>query len=416
MSEYESKLDCLADKNIVLGITGGIACYKSAEIVSLLVKRGANVFVVMTRNAAEFISPLTFQTLSGNPVSMDMFAPITNWEIEHIALAKKADAFLIAPATANFIGKVAGGISDDLLTTTVMATKSKVFIAPAMNTNMYENLIVKENINNLEGLGYSFIGPDEGRLACGDVGAGKMTSPAEIVGALEEYFSEDLSLKGKRILVTAGPTIEPLDPFRYITNHSSGKMGYALAAEALKLGAKVKLISGPVSLKPIPGVETVYIKTAEEMKEEVISDGDFHMLIKAAAVSDFRPEKASDIKIKKTDPAAQDIHLVRNPDILKCVSGLKGEGKAFKNTYLVGFAAETDDVVSYARRKRIDKGLDMIVANDISKEGTGFKSDDNSVTIITKDYEEELKTAPKREIARAILLKAAEEMNKCSQR
>jgi len=370
----------LKNKNIVVGVCGGIAVYKVADLVSRLKKQNANVDVIMTENATKFVSPLTFQTLASNPVYVDMFAEPKHYDVEHISLAKKGDVFIIAPATANVIGKVANGIADDLLTTTIMATKSKVIFAPAMNTNMYLNPIVQKNIAYLKELGYEFIDPGTGLLACKDYGPGRMAEPEEIVEyIIESFITKDLA--GKKIVVTAGPTIEPLDPVRYMTNHSSGKMGYSIAKAAKSRGADVVLITGPTSIKPPKGVKVIRVNTTLEMFNAVEKEYDScEVLIKAAAPLDYRPEKVSDVKIKKDGENEQlNIKYVRNPDILQHFGSIKG------NRILVGFAAETNNIVDYAKEKLKKKNLDFIVANNVMEEGAGFKEDTNVVTIIDKD-------------------------------
>ncbi len=368
----------LKDKNIVLGVTGGIAAYKAVDVVSRLRKKCANVDVIMTKSATEFVAPLTFQSLSQNYVTVDMFEEPKTWDVEHIALAKKADLFLIAPATANIIGKVANGIADDMLSTTIMATKAKVVFAPAMNTNMYTNPIVKENIEKLKGQGYEFIKPGSGRLACGDYGEGKMAEPIDIV----EYVVNSLTnrqLEGKKIIVTAGPTIEPIDPVRYITNFSSGKMGYALAKEAKSRGAEVILISGPTNLSPPSGVNLVDVKTTGEMLDAISEDfEDCHGLIKAAAPLDYRPFVVSEKKIKKSD-GELNLAFTRNPDISEEI------GKTKRNQVMVGFAAETDNLIENAKKKIKKKNFDFIVLNDVSRKDAGFRSDTNVATIIDKN-------------------------------
>ncbi|HHV39153.1 MAG TPA: bifunctional phosphopantothenoylcysteine decarboxylase/phosphopantothenate--cysteine ligase CoaBC [Tepidimicrobium sp.] len=370
----------LKDKKIVLGVAGGIAIYKVVDVVSRLKKQGANVEVIMTQHATEFVSPLTFQTLSLNPVHVDMFKEPKNFDVEHIALAEKADIFLIAPATANIIGKVANGIADDLLTTTIMATKAKVLFAPAMNTNMYLNPIVQQNIDYLKTLGYKFIDPGTGFLACQTHGPGRMAEPADIVEYLNGiYYNKDL--EGSKIIVTAGPTIEPIDPVRYITNHSSGRMGYCIAEEAYKRGAETILITGPTSLLAPEGAKVVKVNTTWEMFDAVKEEfEDCDILIKAAAPSDYRPEKVSKQKIKKDKNLdGLNIKLTKNPDIAAYFGGIK------KDRIVVGFAAETDNLIQYAEKKLREKNLDFIVANDISKDGAGFKSDTNIITIIDRD-------------------------------
>lgn len=369
----------LKDKSIVVGVTGGIAVYKVVDVVSRLKKQNANVEVIMTTHATEFVSPLTFQTLSLNPVHVDMFKEPKNYDVEHIALAEKADIFLIAPATANIIGKIANGIADDLLTTTIMATKAKVIFAPAMNTNMYSNPIVQRNIDYLKDLEYEFIEPGTGFLACQTYGPGRMAEPIDIVEYLKSnYCNKDL--KGKKVVVTAGPTIEPIDPVRYITNYSSGKMGYSIAEEAYKRGAETILITGPTSLVPPKGVKVIKVNTTMEMFNAVEEEFDScQVLIKAAAPSDYRPETMRDKKIKKNEKNHElAIRFTRNPDIAAHF------GKIKKDRIIVGFAAETNDLIQYAKQKLEKKNFDFIVANDILKEGAGFKSDTNIVTIIDK--------------------------------
>lgn len=387
----------LNGKNVVIGVSGGIAAYKAVEIVSRLKKLNANVDVIMTKSATEFVTPLTFQSISQNPVTVDMFNEIKYWEIGHISLAKKADIFLVAPATANIVGKIANGIADDMLTTTIMATKAKVILAPAMNTNMYNNIIFKENMTKLQKLNYEFIEPKSGRLACGDIGKGKMAEPSEIV----EYVVNSLSnneLTGKRIIVTAGPTIEPLDPVRYLTNHSSGKMGYYIAKEARKRGAEVTLISGPVNIEPPVGVNVVKVNTTEEMfnaVEKFFNESD--ILIKAAAPLDYRPSSVSEHKIKKEKDKLE-VKLVKNPDILAHFGRIKGK------KIVVGFAAETENVIENAKQKIRKKNLDFIVANNVSSIDTGFKSEDNIVSIIDKEYNvDSYPLMKKEEIAKIII-------------
>lgn len=371
----------LKDKNIVIGITGGIAAYKAADIVSSLIKQGARVKVIMTRNAMEFISPLTFETLSGNPVYYDMFSRSGAWEIDHISLAKWADVIAVAPATANIIGKVSHGIADDLLTTTIMATKAQVMFAPAMNTNMYNNPIVQENIDALKEKGYIFISPAEGRLACGDVGEGKLAAIDDIIQAIAGYFSRKQDLKGKRVLVTAGPTREYIDPVRFISNPSTGKMGYAIAAACASRGADVHLVTGPVSLSPPDGVNIYSVETAQEMYEKVMElYPSCQVVFKSAAVGDYRPETYQTNKIKK-DNDQLTLTLIKNPDILKEL------GKQKKDQILVGFAAETQNLLEYAIKKLKEKNLDFIVANDVTKTGAGFKEDTNEGLLITCEGE-----------------------------
>lgn len=368
--------------NVVLGITGGIAAYKSADLVSRLVKRNINVDVIMTESATKFISPLTFESLSHNKVIVDMFESPKYWEIEHIALAEKAKVFAIVPATANIIGKIANGIADDMLTTTVMATNSKVIIAPAMNTNMYNNKITQENIKKLKSYGYIFVEPCEGRLACGTYGKGKLADigiiESEILKYLNIYNKNDYY--GKKVLITAGPTIEPIDPVRYITNHSSGKMGFEIAKAVKERGGEALLISGPTNLEDPPGIETVHVNTAYEMYESVMKRiSNVDIVIGAAAVADYRPEKFEKNKIKKGDDDLI-IKLTRNPDIIYEIGKNKG------NRILVGFAAETENLIEHAKEKIKKKNLDLIVANDVTIEGAGFLGDTNIIKIIDKNY------------------------------
>lgn len=394
----------LKGKNILLGVTGGIAVYKAADLVSRLKKQGANIDVIMTEGATKFVTPLTFQTMSENQVHTEMFGLITNFDVEHISLAKKADLILIAPATANTIGKIANGIADNMLTTVVMASTAKVIFAPAMNTNMYNNSITQDNIEKLKKLGYEFIKPGVGRLACGDYGAGKMAEPADIVDyVISSFVKKDL--KGKKIVITAGPTIEPIDPVRYMTNHSSGKMGYSIAKEALDRGASVTLITGPSSLTPPEGVDVVRVNTTQEMFDAVGRYFDTcDVLIKSAAPLDYKPENVSPIKIKKRDGEEDILNLkfTRNPDIAHFY------GKKKKDQIIVGFAAETDNVLEYANEKMKKKNFDFIVANDVTKPGAGFKGDTNIASIINRDGSfEEYPLMDKKQLAGKILDKVS---------
>ena len=382
-------------KTVVLGVCGGIAVYKALEVISLLKKKDFDVHVILTEAASKFVSPLSFQTMSQNIVSSSMFTEPKAWEIQHISLAKKADLILVVPATANFIGKVSNGIADDLLTTTVMATKAPIVIAPAMNTNMYSNLILQGNIAKLKDFGYKFINPGSGRLACGDIGEGKLAEVEEICDFVERELYDLKDLKGKNILVTAGPTIAEIDPVRYITNHSSGKMGYAIATEAVYRGANVTLVSGPTSIKPPYGVNLINVKTTEEMYTEVTKDfQNFDIVIKAAAVADYKPKSYSEQKIKKVSSDVT-IEFVKNFDILKKLGEMK------KHQILVGFAAESNDLLSNAQSKLIKKNLDYIVANDITS--TGFATDDNKVTILRPQGDPiNLELMSKRSVAREL--------------
>ena len=367
-------------KTVVLGVSGGIAAYKACDVVSRLRKENVQVNVIMTKHATEFVSALTFQSISQNPVAVEMFEPVTNWDIEHISLAKKADIFLIAPATANVIGKIANGIADDMLSTTVMATKAPVVIAPAMNTNMYENPVTQANIQKLKDLGYIFIEPGYGRLACGDLGPGKLAEPDLIVENIKFLLNKTDELKGKNVLVTAGPTQEAIDPVRYITNKSTGKMGYALAYQAALMGAKVTLVTGPTNIEIPFGIsEVIKIKSAGQMYEAVTSRFyEMDIVIKSAAVADYKPKNISDSKIKKSDSDLV-LELDRNKDILFELGKLKTK------QVLVGFAAETDDLIANAQKKLAKKNLDFIVANDLKQEGAGFAGDTNIAKLLFAD-------------------------------
>lgn len=368
------------NKTVVIGVTGGIAVYKALDIISALRKKEIDVRVIMTESASKFVNPLTFQALSQNMVVTDMFAEPKAFEIQHISLAQRADVILIAPATANIIGKVANGIADDMLSTTVMATKSKVIFAPAMNTNMYENRIVQNNIEVLKNNGYDFIEPASGRLACGDVGKGKLASVEEIVEkVLLELQDKEKDLTGKKVLISAGPTIAPIDPVRFITNRSTGKMGYAIAQEAMDRGADVILVSGPTNLNPPKGVKVININTNSEMKAEIINNYEWaDIVIKSAAVADYKPKDYSNKKIKKGE-GNLNLEFVRDTDILMEL------GKRKTHQVLVGFAAESNDLLDNAKKKLEKKNLDFIVANDITSSETGFGSDDNKVIILSKD-------------------------------
>lgn len=385
-------------KTVVLGVSGGIAAYKACDVVSRLRKENVQVNVIMTKHATEFVSALTFQSISQNPVAVEMFEPVTNWDIEHISLAKKADIFLIAPATANIIGKIANGIADDMLSTTVMATKAPVVIAPAMNTNMYENPVTQANIQKLKDLGYIFIEPGYGRLACGDLGPGKLAEPDLIVENIKFLLNKTDELKGKNVLVTAGPTQEAIDPVRYITNKSTGKMGYALAYQAALMGAKVTLVTGPTNLEIPFGIsEVIKVKSAQQMYEAVTSSFDeMDIVIKSAAVADYKPKNISDSKIKKSDSDLV-LELDRNKDILFELGKLKTK------QVLVGFAAETDDLIANAQKKLAKKNLDFIVANDLKQEGAGFAGDTNIVKLLFADGNiEELPIMTKNQLSKEI--------------
>ncbi len=389
----------LTGKHIVLGITGGIAAYKSAEIVSRLRHLGADVHVIMTKNATEFITPLTLRTLAANPVVTDTFAEPEEWNVEHVALAKLADIFVIAPATANILAKMANGIADDMLSTTVLATKAPVLAAPAMNTGMWTAKATQQNVSVLKERGVLFSGPASGMLACGDEGAGRMSEPAEIVQKIQEILTREKDFEGKKLLVTAGSTRERLDPVRFLTNDSSGKMGFAIAEAARDRGAEVTLVKGSTTA-PVPGgVTVIEIESARDlldvMKKEAPKQD---IVIQAAAVADYRPAVYAKTKIKKKDGEPMVIELTENPDIAKTIGAKK---KA--NQFFVGFAAETDHVAAHAQEKLVRKNLDMIVANDVTKPGAGFNSDTNIVTLITKDAAEALPIMSKRGVADAIL-------------
>lgn len=382
-------------KCVVIGVTGGIAVYKALDVISALRKKDIEVHVIMTESASKFVNPLTFQSISQNMVVTDMFAEPKAWEIQHISLAQKADLMLIAPATANVIGKISNGIADDMLSTTVTATKAKVLIAPAMNTNMYQNPIVQNNISKLKDFGYKFIEPASGRLACGDIGIGKLADVNTIVErVIEELEDKEQDLLGKKVLVSAGPTIAPIDPVRYITNRSTGKMGYAIAKEARDRGAEVILVSGPTNLEPPKNVKIINIKTNEEMKKEILQNFKWaDIVIKSAAVADYKPKEYSKEKIKKGE-GDLNICLTRDNDILKFLGEIK------THQVLVGFAAESDNVLENAERKLKNKNLDFIVANDITSSDTGFGSEDNKVVILSKNNEKlELEKMSKKKVA-----------------
>jgi len=391
----------LDKRHIVVGVSGGIAVYKVAELVRSLCRLGADVHVVMTKNAMEFVTPLTFQTLSGNPVTHEMFELFTDSSIGHIALSDMADLVVIAPATANIIGKIASGIADDFLTTMVMATMAPVLLAPSMNTKMWENPIVRSNVKKLHGSGFRFIDPASGDLACGWQGKGRLPEIDEIVEQMEDCLTAK-DFIGEKVLVTAGPTSEPIDPVRCITNRSSGKMGYAVAKIAKRRGAEVVLVSGAGGLPPPRSdIKVVYVGTAEEMRSAVMREQrKASVIVKAAAVADYRCRDRSNLKIKKTTGRDEiTLALVKNPDILAELGRSKNNGRV-----LVGFAAETDRVIEHAAAKLKGKGIDLIVANDVSRDGIGFGADENEVTIIeasggTKD----VPRLPKDEVASIIL-------------
>lgn len=388
----------LEGRTVVLAVTGSIAAYKIANLASMLVKQKADVQVLMTENATHFINPITFETLTGHKCLIDTFDRNFQYSVEHVALAKRADVVLIAPASANVIGKVANGIADNMLTTTVMACPCPKIISPAMNTNMYENPIVQENLEKLRRYGYTIIEPEVGLLACKDVGAGKLPSEQVLLDYINKEIHFEKDLAGKKILVTAGPTIEAIDPVRFISNHSSGRMGYALARVAMERGAKVTLVTGPVSLSVPPFVKIVQIQSAQDMFEAVTDVSDTQdIIIKAAAVADYTPVSVASEKIKKADGDGT-IALKRTRDILKYL----GEHKKEKQ-FLCGFSMETENMLENSRKKLENKNLDMVVANNLKVDGAGFGVDTNVITIITKDNAAELPLMSKEEAAAAIL-------------
>ncbi|MCM1497658.1 MAG: bifunctional phosphopantothenoylcysteine decarboxylase/phosphopantothenate--cysteine ligase CoaBC [Clostridium sp.] len=388
----------LQKKTVVLGVTGSIAAYKIANLASMLVKLHADVHVIMTKNATHFINPITFETLTGNKCLVDTFDRNFEFNVEHVALAKRADLFMVAPASANVIGKIANGIADDMLTTTIMACKAPKLIAPAMNTNMFENPIVQDNIRKLEDYGYQIITPTSGHLACGDTGVGKLPPEEVLLSYIMRELHREKDMTGKKVLVTAGATMEAIDPVRYISNHSTGKMGYAIARCAMERGAEVTLITGKTHI-PVPAfVRVVPVVSAGEMFEAVkahYEQADF--IIKAAAVADYTPKEVAEDKIKKQDDNLS-IALVRTVDILKYLGEHKKQGQI-----ICGFAMETRDLLENASKKLRNKNADMIVANNLRVEGAGFGTDTNVVTLITQNGRRELPQMPKEEVAQAIL-------------
>lgn len=388
----------LTNKTIVLGVTGSIAAYKIANLASMLVKLHADVNVIMTRNACNFITPTTFETLTGNKCLVDTFDRNFQFQVEHVALAKRADVFLVAPATANVIGKMANGICDDMLTTTIFATKAPKLVSPAMNTAMWENQILQDNLKRLEHYGFHIILPDSGRLACGDTGSGKMPSEEILLQHILLHAACEKDMQGRRVLITAGPTQESIDPVRYITNHSSGKMGYAIAKMAKMRGADVTLITGPVSVKPFVGIDVVDVKSARDMYEAVTARSEEHdIIIMCSAVADYTPANYSDQKVKKKDGDLS-LPLERTQDILKYLGEHKREGQI-----LVGFSMETENLIENSRQKLTKKNADFICANSISSNETGFAVDTNRVTIISPDDCMELPLCTKEETAGMIL-------------
>lgn len=385
-------------KTVLLGVTGSIAAYKIASLVSALKKQDADVHVLMTKNATNFINPITFESLTGNKCLVDTFDRNFQFQVEHVSIAKKADVVMLAPASANVIGKIAHGIADDMLTTTIMACKCPVYVAPAMNTNMYENPIVQDNIKILQKYGYKIIDPACGYLACGDTGTGKMPEPEVLLSYITREIAYEKNLAGKKILITAGPTQEAIDPVRYITNHSSGKMGYALAKMAMLRGAEVTLVSGQTAITPPPFVKVISITSAKDMYDAVTAVSDKQdIIIKAAAVADYRPASVSDEKMKKSDNQMS-IELERTDDILKYLGEHKGE-----NQFLCGFSMETSNMISNSRAKLEKKNLDMIAANNLKVDGAGFQGDTNVLTLITQNEEVSLELMSKEDAAGIIL-------------
>lgn len=388
----------LRGKTVVLGVTGSIAAYKMANVASMLVKQGCEVHVVMTKNATNFINPIAFESLTNTKCLVETFDRNFQFHVAHVSLTDKADVMLIAPASANVIGKIAGGIADDMLTTTVMACQKPVIIAPAMNTKMYENPILQDNLNKLRRFGYEIIEPASGHLACGTSGAGKMPSEEVLVSYIERCISKEKDLEGKHVMVTAGPTVEAIDPVRYISNHSSGRMGYAIAKAAMLRGAKVTLISGPSSLEPPMFVDVIKIQSAADMYEAVMAHKDEQdIIIKAAAVADYTPAEVSDEKVKKKDDDMA-IRLTRTRDILKALGENRKEGQ-----FLCGFSMETQNMLENSRAKLKKKNIDMIVANNLKEKGAGFGTETNVVTFITEKEEAELPIMSKDEVADQLL-------------
>ncbi len=388
----------LRGKCVVLGVTGSIAAYKIANLASALVKLHADVNVIMTKNAVNFINPITFETLTGNKCLVDTFDRNFQFNVEHVALAKRADIFLVAPASANVIGKIAGGIADDMLTTTIMACKAPKLISPAMNTNMFENPIVQDNLKKLQNFGYEVIQPANGYLACGDTGAGKMPEPETLLAYILRTIACEKDMVGKKVLVTAGPTQEPVDPVRFITNHSTGKMGYAIAENCMRRGAEVTLVSGPVQIAPPLCVRVIPVVTAADMAsavKECYQEQD--IIIKTAAVADYRPAHPADEKVKKKD-AESVLELERTEDILAYLGAHRRDGQ-----FICGFSMETENMLENSRAKLAKKNVDMIVANNLKVAGAGFGTDTNVVTIITKDDNRQLERMSKAAVAASIV-------------
>ena len=389
----------LTGKHVVLGVTGGIAAYKACEVVSRLRKLHAEVDVIMTENATKLVAPLTFETLSNRPVCVDTFTRVESWDVKHISLAQKADVFLVAPATANLMAKLAHGIADDMLTTTLLATKAPILLAPAMNTGMWTAQATQENLRVLLARGVKTVGPASGVLACGDTGAGRMSEPVEIVEAVCQLLTAKQDLQGLKVLVTAGPTVERIDPVRYLTNDSSGKMGYAIAQAAAERGAEVTIVSGPVHIAAPQGVTVLPVQSTMDLYHTMLKNCPAQdIVIQAAAPADYRVEHPADQKIKKQDGECLTLTLVENPDVAKAVGQQKKPGQV-----LIGFAAETQQVTENAMKKLHKKNLDMIVANDVTAEGAGFGVDTNIVTLITEEGLNPLPKLTKRQVGDRIL-------------
>ncbi len=388
----------LTGKTVVLGVTGSIAAYKIANLASMLVKLHADVHVIMTQNATNFINPITFETLTSNKCLVDTFDRNFQFNVEHVALAKRADIFMVAPASANVIGKIANGIADDMLTTTIMACKAPKYIAPAMNTNMFENAIVQDNMEKLKRFGYGIIVPATGYLACGDTGAGKLPSEEVLLSYILKELHYEKDMQGKKVLVTAGPTMEAMDPVRFISNHSTGKMGYAIARCAMERGAEVTLITGQTAIEKPPFVKVIPVVSAADMFEAVKEHyADMDYIVKAAAVADYTPEHVATDKMKKSD-ADMSVSLVRTVDILKYIGEHRKPGQV-----ICGFAMETKDLLENATKKLTSKNVDMIAANNLKVAGAGFGTDTNVITLIRKDGTKELPILSKEEAAKVIL-------------
>ena len=388
----------LQGKTVVLGVTGSIAAYKIANLASALVKLHADVNVIMTQNATNFINPITFETLTGNKCLVDTFDRNFQFNVEHVALAKRADIFLVAPASANVIGKMAHGIADDMLTTTILAAKCPKLVSPAMNTNMYENPILQDNIKILEKYGFEIIDPASGYLACGDTGAGKMPEPEVLLSYILRTIAHEKDMAGKKVLITAGPTQEKIYPVRFITNHSTGKMGYSLAENCMRRGAEVTLVTGPVSIAPPPFVKVISVVSAADMAEAVKANfKEQDVIIKTAAVADYRPAHPATEKVKKKDGDST-LELERTEDILSYLGAHKTEGQ-----FICGFSMETENMLENSMAKREKKNVDMIVANNLKVAGAGFGTDTNVVTLITKEGCKELELMSKADVAEAII-------------